>query len=58
MRKECNIYGADFNFRFEFEESDYLEQFADNLERKHNKRFEDVERLYIKDLDSKKKGRK
>ena len=57
MRKECSVYGVDFKFRFLFDESDYLEKLCEELN-KNEVQFENVERLYIQDLDNKSKGRK
>lgn len=50
MKKECNVHGIKnndrFNFRFLFDESDYLEKLCEELNL-HNVAMEDVVKLFI-----------
>ncbi|OOM81837.1 hypothetical protein CLPUN_08150 [Clostridium puniceum] len=50
MKKECNVTGIKngekFNFRFTFDESDYLEKLCEELN-KNNVMMEDCIKLFI-----------
>ena len=59
--KQCNVFackeGKNIKIKFTFGKEDYIEKLDEELT-KNNIMLEDVSRLYIKDLDEKKKGKK
>lgn len=56
--KICTVYGIKnnekFRFKFYFNETDYLEQLCEQLEKVNHVTLEDVERIYIQDPKAKK----